>query len=221
MKKRVVQTSLLILVTFALGIPAIAGSNTANEPQADMVKWGSYLNQHSGGGAVPMKRNAAAKNKTDIVWKGEQAVITRDALKQATYYYQLMGEDDAQAAESALEYLMEHEALYCEASKKGYQATDQEAKEMVDKIRTAYQDGSMGEESKKQLQAVISQFDSEDAYWEYELQVYKKDLPIMNMNNDNEAAYYKDHPGATPQDYQKWFADYKKELVKAENFKKA
>ncbi len=28
--------------------------------------------------------------------------------------------------------------------------------------------------------AVINQFESEDAYWEYEFEVYRKSLPIQN-----------------------------------------
>lgn len=64
--------------------------------------------------------------------------------------------------------------LYAEAVKNGYSVTDEEVSARLEELKKTIS----GADNKKLAEDVMRGFGSEEAYWEYEAEVVKKDLPI-------------------------------------------
>ena len=58
---------------------------------------------------------------------------------------------------------------------KRYTVTDQEVYDYLEKLKVFIEQS----DNKEDAMAIIEQFDSEEDYWNYEFEVYKKDLPIQ------------------------------------------
>ena len=71
---------------------------------------------------------------------------------------------------------MEYEAMYSKAIQAGFQVTDNEVKSYIEELKKEVEAAT----NRDDVMAVINQFESEDAYWEYEFEVYRKSLPIQN-----------------------------------------
>ena len=66
-------------------------------------------------------------------------------------------------------------------------------------------------------------FESEEAYWDFEFEVYKIDLPIQKYVSAKEQEFYKNNPEASETDipYNSWhdaFEELKEELASEQNF---
>ena len=70
---------------------------------------------------------------------------------------------------------MERNALYVAAIQNGFSVTDEEIQEWLTELRTMLENDTTGV-----YQAALDGFDSEEAYWAYEYEVYRVDLPIQN-----------------------------------------
>ncbi|MFR8426781.1 MAG: hypothetical protein ACLVCH_03360 [Roseburia inulinivorans] len=64
----------------------------------------------------------------------------------------------------------EREALYQQAIEAGYTVTDQEVYDYLEKLKVFIEQS----DNKEDAMAIIEQFDSEEDYWNYEFEVYKK-----------------------------------------------
>lgn len=93
----------------------------------------------------------------------------------AIEFYRMQGMSEEEAKEQAITYLNEREQLYEEAVKAGYDVTDSEVEAYLEELKqTLYR-----ADNSEDVMAVMEQFDSEEDYWKYEFEVYKKDLPII------------------------------------------
>ena len=81
--------------------------------------------------------------------------------------------------------MMEYEAMYNKAIQSGFQVTDNEVKSYIEELKNEVEKAT----NRDEVLAVINQFESEDAYWEYEFEVYKKSLPIQNYVRSLETSY--------------------------------
>ena len=65
--------------------------------------------------------------------------------------------------------------------------TDQEVYDYLEKLKVFIEQS----DNKEDAMAIIEQFDSEEDYWNYEFEVYKKDLPIQKYMaaKEKQAAY--------------------------------
>lgn len=117
------------------------------------------------------------RDKTDesIYARGKSGgVITTKDIEQATEFYILAGHEQSDAEDKAVEYMLQRDATYQRAIATGYSVSDDEINDYLDDLKVTINDSINSEEA----QALISQFGSEEGYWQHEFEVYKINLPI-------------------------------------------
>lgn len=95
---------------------------------------------------------------------------------------------------------------------------DTEVAEYVKGIKESFHSAEIDSESKKQMNALIQQFDTEEDYWKYEESVYEKSLPIQKFVGDLQKKYYKDNKSATQDDWNDFLEKYKNHLITQEKY---
>ena len=70
--------------------------------------------------------------------------------------------------------MLRRDATYQRAIAAGYSVSDDEINDYLDDLKVTINDSINSEEA----QALISQFGSEEEYWQHEFEVYKINLPI-------------------------------------------
>lgn len=158
--------------------------------------------------------------KARVYKEGESVCILDSDIKRGTAFYQTQGMNKEEAQDLAENYAEESETLYNKAIEEGYSVTEDEIEKCVSGLKEELASEIIDEESKKQLLAVMGQFEKEDDYWDYQKQVYAKLLPIQKYVSSIEKRYFDEHSGAGESEWLKYFENYKKELVKMENFQK-
>lgn len=149
----------------------------------------------------------------DIAYRGKNAVITKSQIEQTTDFYVQSGDSREIAEEKAVQYMKEYEALYQAAVEMGYTATDDEVRAYIEELKAAAETS----ENKEEIEKAMSQFETEEAYWEYEFTVYQKSLPIQKYVKALEKDFLKsDSTGS----WEERFEEIKKELVEKEEFSK-
>ena len=73
-------------------------------------------------------------------------------------------------------------------------------------------------ENKEDISQLIAQFDPEEDYWEYEVTVYMKNLPIQNYVKDLEKNFLKNNE--TEATWDEYFAELKEQYAAEENYKR-
>ena len=135
-----------------------------------------------GGNYLHNNAELSENSDKDIFAIGNTGVITKDDVKQAVFFYELNGADSDTAYSQAILYCEEREALYQEAIRRGYDCTDQEVNAYLQELKSFLENM----DNSADYYEVVSQFPSEEEYWEYEYHVYRKDLPILHMKEDLE-----------------------------------
>lgn len=123
-----------------------------------------------------------------------------------------------QAKDEAVKYLKEYETLYTAATEKGYTVTETEVAEYVKGIKKSFHSTEIDAESKRQMNALIQQFDTEDDYSKYEETVYKKSLPVQKFVGDLQKKYYNENQSATQDDWNDFLERYKNDLIVQEKY---
>lgn len=179
--------------------------------------------------------NEAYSHQTDmdedgdeILEHGTSAIIYSSDVEQAKKFYEIAGQSESEAEKNALDYVEKREALYEEAIKNGYSVTDEEVWDYIEELKEIIQRA----DNKSDADAIMSQFNSEEDYWEYEFYVYKKNLPIQNYVRDLEKnfnanqvdTYSEEDDNVETNTEDAWisyFEQYKKMLVEQQEFKKS
>ena len=104
-----------------------------------------------------------------------QNIDSNNEEAAAVEFYRMQGMSEEEAKEQAIDYLKERDQLYEEAVKAGYDVTDSEVEAYLEELKQTLYHADNSED----VMAVMEQFDSEEDYWKYEFEVYKKDLPII------------------------------------------
>lgn len=216
MKKKI---GIIIGLVALLGVGGgVMISNHAQDSnQADLSKFGATLQKDYQ--KSEQKSVKKSKAKEEIYAKGNYSEITKSDMEKAIVYYKSAGMSDEEAEKEAYKYEKESAAFYTEAIKAGCEATDKEVADYVSDIRTEYEDKKMDEASLKEFDEIIAQFDSPEDYWKYEKTVYQKLLPQIKYNKQLEKEYKEKNANASDEDWEKYFNNYKSELVEKEDFK--
>ncbi|MEY8411217.1 hypothetical protein AALB51_08185 [Lachnospiraceae bacterium 62-26] len=158
-----------MLFVGAFSLSSFAGSTKI----ALMREWGILLN------------NTSQVDDPEIFAKGKNAVVLEKDVQRAADFYILNGLNETEARAKAEAYMMEYEAMYSKAIQAGFQVTDNEVKSYIEELKKEVEAAT----NRDEVMAVINQFESEDAYWEYEFEVYRKSLPIQNYVKSLEMSY--------------------------------
>lgn len=179
-----------------------------------MSAWGKILKVYSENEEL---------EKPEIYMLGNSAQITEADIKQGTELFVLSGMDREQAREEAIKYAMKREALYEEAINNGYTVTDEEVRAYLEELKEAINSA----DNKEDALQVIKAFGSEKKYWDFEFEVYKKDLPIQKYVESLEAMYKAKDTKFSEQtvqadyeeDFNSFFEKYKEKLAEEQNYK--
>ena len=144
---------------------------------------------------------------------GQDVIVTEEQIDAAKDFYKNKGLGSRESEEKAVAYVEEENALYAEAIKKGYDVTEKEIDEYINKLKRL----SKTAENKEDIEKVISGFGSEKEYWEYEKKIYKKLLPIQNYTSDLEKEFMeKNRDKCEPSNIEKtWDTEFKQVKDKA------
>ena len=166
------------------------------------------------------------RDKTDesIYARGKSGgVITTKDIEQATEFYILAGYEQSDAEDKAVEYMLQRDATYQRAIAAGYSVSDDEINDYLDDLKVTINDSINSEEA----QALISQFGSEEGYWQHEFEVYKINLPIEKYLESLKQEYLKNSISTqsnnqeaeeTIENYNRYIEEVQSELVKQEQY---
>ena len=114
-------------------------------------------------------------SRDDIYAVGNNIAVSKAEVQQYTDFYLNNGESEENAQKLAEKDAMERNALYVAAIQNGYEVTEEDIDDWLKELRTMLENDTTGA-----YQSAMEGFDSEDAYWKYEYEVYRVDLPIQN-----------------------------------------
>ncbi|GAB6954394.1 hypothetical protein [Mediterraneibacter glycyrrhizinilyticus] len=134
-------------------------------------------------------------------------------LEQTIKFYELQGYEAKEAEEIAKDYVKVSNAIYQKALEEGYQVTEREVEEKVKELRASYYDPELNENSRRQMELIISAFKNEEDYWDYERDVYQKLLVSENYVSAVKKEFWETHPGATYNEWEQYFEDWKATLA--------
>lgn len=227
MKKKIITLAVVMVLAVGISVPLISNATQVTDKNE---KWGQSLkksyDEKKAGDVKKYKTSlignySANKVEGDEVSEaGKDILITDSELNQMSDFYVLQGKNRQEADKTAKEYAREYNALYVEAVKNGFDATTEEVKTYVDKLKAELNKP----ENREQLDSVIKGFGSEDEYWDYEYMVYQKQLPIQKYVKSLEKKYNKAHQDefTDKQLAEGWNTELdsiKKKLVKEQQFK--
>ena len=131
----------------------------------------------------------------------------------------LAGYEQSDAEDKAVEYMLQRDATYQRAIAVGYSVSDDEINDYLDDLKVTINDSINSEEA----QALISQFGSEEEYWQHEFEVYKINLPIEKYLESLKQEYLKNSISTqsnnqeaeeTIENYNRYIEEVQSELVK-------
>ena len=202
-KSKIIITILSVTLLAALAIGVLSMADVTI-----MEKWG----------VIQEKQSKANSDKLYAIGKNGEVLQTE--FEQAKQFYILSGVGETDAERQAKDYMLKREALYQEAIKNGYSVTDEEIWNYLDELK----EFAKKADNKEDIESVISQFDNEEAYWEYQFDVYKKNLPIQKYVEDMEKEFKenqklkKNNNNDLETEWINWFEELKNQLLKEENF---
>ena len=162
MKKKVI----ISIIAFSLLIGGTVLTNA--KPKSNLAKmWGNVLSkdyekkESKKNNEYRISLYGKISEKTeeinDIAEEGKDILIATDEIDKAEEFYKINGNDEEVAKEKAKSYVEGQNALYIA--------------ELKETVSTA--------ENREVAQDIIDSFDSEEDYWKYERELYKKLLPIQ------------------------------------------
>lgn len=203
-----------ILCLIGIAVVPAAASELTRGNTFDFKSWGRALKEDS------EKISVHTRNAEDVYVRGESAVVTNADIEKGTRFYMASGMEEAAARKKAIEYFEEFEAVYAEAVRQGYSVDEQEVEVYLDKMKSELFGNTTDEETQEQYREMIEQFDSEEDYWDYEKEVYRKQLPIEKLVNALEKEYLEQQPNGGETGWEEYFENYKASLVEEERFKR-
>lgn len=172
-----------------------------------MTDWGEKLNSYS-----------QADSGTDTLYAvGRSASVSEKDVRRAEDFYVLQGFDKQEARRMAVDYMEKREALYEEAVKNGYDVTEQEVYDYLEELKALIASADNREDAYN----VMAAFESEDAYWDYQFSVYRKNLPIQKYVKHLEERFngMQSRSNGEADSWEAYFESYKEQLKEAQDFK--
>lgn len=195
-----------VSIFIILCVYAVSASDTSF-----FKSWGDYLGSS----------NKSDNGESELYAVGKDVVITVEEIEQAKQFYILSGKTEKEALSLAVSYMEKYETMYYEATRNGYEATDEEIKAKVSEIKEMLETAEQSESMKQ----VMEGFESEDAYWQYEYEVYKKSLPIEKYRIKLEEEFFESNEyeqgSSDGQDvWISWYEEFQEKLAEKQMFRK-
>jgi len=229
--KRLLSAAAVICFCGILIVGAKASAGKANDPSsidrlAEMIaaeKPGREVRDQNGEFFVTsLKTEGFSDEKIgldNIAFVGKSILITKDEISDGERFYLAEGATQKEAHEKAINYFKEYDALYIKALGAGFSADDKEVQSYVASLKEASKTAANSEDVMK----IISAYPSEDYYWDYMLEVYRKQLPVQKYVASLEKSF-SEKSGIDrgsmefAEAWEKEFARIKEEAAKEENF---
>lgn len=222
MKKKFFMIIIFSVLLIGLGISVLGRSRGF-----DFHSWGGVLNQNRAteddGDLYLVSKEYRSYNNTklkqeDIYAIGKDIILTKSEVSQAKQFYD-MNDSGASEQTDAEQYMMTYNAMYIKSLQEGHYADEEAVRSYVTQLKEMFTD----EDAKAALQDVISAFESEDAYWAYEEDVYKKSLPIQNYSAVLQSEFTSENGYAAGseeffEEFLQWKEQYQKEVMEAQDF---
>lgn len=186
----------LVLIT-VLSMSSYATSSSS----VTMSDWGETLAEKS-----------KDMQSEDIYAVGKNAIVTNKDVDQAVEFYILSGLDEQNAKEEAVKYTFQREALYQAAIENGYSVTDEEVWEYLEELKDTINHA----DNKEDIITIMSQFETENDYWNFEFSVYQKNLPIQRYVHDLEESFMQS--SIKENEWDQYFEQMKENLVLKESY---
>ena len=145
---------------------------------------------------------------------GKHVTISKEDIENAKNQYISAGYDSEEAAVKAVQIIMEREVMYYAAIQNGFDVTDKEVRAYLEELKEMMETA----DNKEDIMDIISQYDSEEEYWNMEFEVYKKVLPIIHYQDQMQSDYYKAYASSKDLDWYSYYESYKQDLIAAEEF---
>lgn len=229
MKKRKIK----IIIFSAILIICITGVVWAYNN--DFFKnWGVFLSENSKTNEKNMKSdkytvlsNTLADSITelteedDIFEIGKDVIILQSDVERAVKFYEEAGYEKEDAYRLGVEYEEKYSAMYALALKNGFQVSVDEVDDKIEELQKLF----LIAENRDQLNEVMNGFSSEEEYWNYEKEVYKKSLPIENYRIKLEEEYKKkQEANKKMEDLQSewivWYEEFQRQEAENQHFVK-
>ncbi len=205
---------IIIVTACIVGTLGIVGAGVLANARLDPTSAYVALKKES------FKEDAAEKEKDKrTAYSGKHVDITLEELKESERFYLAKGESETDARKDALYCQEEYNALVAKAKENGYSVTEQDVDDYLAQLKEMFKEA----ENKDELEAIISAYPSEDAYWDYMKKVYRKHLIAQNYVADLEKSFAKDYFGEQGSDeynkaWRQWFDSFKKKAIAEEGF---
>lgn len=152
MKKKI---GLIVLVFILLFVSIFAFNTFATDESNEdgkkvATEWGEYLSSQ-----FYQKESKSSNTPND-----------KQKMEQTIKFYEVQGYSTEEAQKLAADYVKKSDAIYQKAIEAGIRVTDDEVAAEVESIKQSYHSDDLDEISKKQMEAIISSFRSEEDYWE-------------------------------------------------------
>lgn len=142
-------------------------------------------------------------------------ILPQIEIDMAKEFYMISGYEEMEAESLAIQYTKEINALYQEALANGYAVSDQEIQEYLEELKKLYQEA----ENKEEVYSFMDRFESEQAYWDFQFEVYKKNLPIQKYNAAGEREFMEEQgvSGSTDEveSQDRWADEFEKRKAEA------
>ena len=117
--------------------------------------------------------------------KDNKIILPEIEINQAKDFYIAAGYEEKGASDLAVKYVKDINTLYQEAIKNGYNVTDDEILAHIEQMKKEFEVA----ENKDEIDDFIDKFENEDAYWKFQFEMLKKDLPIQKYVSEKERNY--------------------------------
>ena len=130
------------------------------------------------------RQQQSLRSGNDVYMRGDNIVIYKSEVDLIAGRWAVSGYKDGE--ERAVQHLLKREALYHEALRRGYSATDEEAQEIVD---SELENGKMST-NYDEFQAFLEEAElTDEAYWQAQHGLFKKELIISRYTEPLREAF--------------------------------
>lgn len=174
-----------------------------------LQEWGdsvqNYVDKFGG-------KDEAVEKSLEMSKRGK-IILPQTEIDMAKDFYLVSGYGEKEAEALALQYVKETNALYQEAVANGYTVSDQEIRDYLEEQKEQYQTA----DNKEEIYAFMERFESEQAYWDFQFEIYKKDLPIQKYNAAREREFMQEQAenGSIDKTGDLWAEEFERQKARA------